>query len=86
MFGVIPVFTKGGCLHCGNPKIDVPESYQEDTIILCRECGYFAACEEFFGRRETDAAEPRASGFNAADLNELVRRSAPRHWRSFNPY
>jgi predicted nucleic-acid-binding Zn-ribbon protein len=43
---VVPV--TGGCPKCGNPNIEVPVDYDDDTIITCTKCGYEAPWAKFF--------------------------------------
>ena len=46
--GQIPVDVSDGCPACGSPNVDVPDTYQPDTIVRCRECGHSAPWQEFF--------------------------------------
>jgi len=47
----------GACPNCENPKIDVPEHYDENTVITCTVCGYSATHKKFFSA----ASKPRAT-------------------------
>jgi hypothetical protein len=38
----------GVCPICGDPNIEVPESYDDNTIIECAGCRYRAPHAEFF--------------------------------------
>jgi predicted nucleic-acid-binding Zn-ribbon protein len=43
---IVPV--AGGCPKCGNPEIEVPESFDDETIIQCKRCGHSAPHAKFF--------------------------------------
>jgi Zn ribbon nucleic-acid-binding protein len=44
----------GGCPKCGNPDIQVPEDFEDSTIIECGKCGYEAPHADFFATDDDD--------------------------------
>jgi DNA-directed RNA polymerase subunit RPC12/RpoP len=59
MGGQIPVDVSGACPVCGSPNVDVPDTYQADTLVRCLECGHSAPWQEFFseGGAKSDPSE-----------------------------
>jgi len=47
---------EGGCPKCGNPAIEVPKDYDDDTVITCSKCGHSDRWIDFYGRRGEDEA------------------------------
>jgi endogenous inhibitor of DNA gyrase (YacG/DUF329 family) len=56
MTGQVEVPVAGACPVCGNPDVDVPEDYDEGTIVSCPKCGHTAAWAKFFSE-PTDPSE-----------------------------
>jgi hypothetical protein len=48
----IVVDASGGCRECGNPDINVPDVFDDETKIHCGKCGHTARHAEFFAGPE----------------------------------
>ena len=56
---VVPV--TGGCPKCGNPNIEVPVDYGDNTIIICSQCNYESPWSKFFSLKPADFEAARRS-------------------------
>jgi hypothetical protein len=43
----------GGCPRCGSLNIEVPEDYNDDTIVTCPDCGFKGRWADVFGDRDS---------------------------------
>lgn len=48
----IVVNVAGGCKKCGNPDVDMPEVFDDETNIHCDRCGHTAKRSEFFSESD----------------------------------